>query len=298
MEKTPGIYDWSILDNAVERAYKDKISLYISFAAGPKTPEWVYEKGVPKVITNATKNPGAFDHYPYYVSPEYKKYYHRFLTEVAKHISSFSKEKIRCISFIQVKTGCTGDETPYKGDATDKKYDLPKEGADWLNFRLECFDLYAKLFDQVEPKISLLFNGISGDEDGGGKGKNQQEWEWVSKNITGALGTKSGTLCRGHHLTDEKTNVNTWRKYLIDPKGLKVFARSEMDQTWQRPVFQLNVQLNFYWAAINALNLGQSIWDVSSGAMESSKEQGFDYSFFFFDKTNCKELEAQKASTA
>ena len=76
VEKTPGIYDWSILDNAVERAYKEKISLYISFAAGPKTPEWVYEKGVPKVITNATKKPGAFKQYPYYLSPDYKNYYH------------------------------------------------------------------------------------------------------------------------------------------------------------------------------------------------------------------------------
>ena len=72
VEKTPGIFDWSLLDNAVERAYKEKISLYISFAAGPKTPEWVYEKGVPKVITNATKKPGAFNQYPYYLSPEYK----------------------------------------------------------------------------------------------------------------------------------------------------------------------------------------------------------------------------------
>ena len=38
VEKTSGKYDWSILDKAIERAYKEKISLYISFEAGPKTP--------------------------------------------------------------------------------------------------------------------------------------------------------------------------------------------------------------------------------------------------------------------
>jgi hypothetical protein len=243
----------------------------------------VYEEGVPKVTTNDQMH-DKFPYYPYYLSPIYKKLYTRFITEAAKHISIYPKEKQAHIAFIQVKTGCTGDETPYKGESIDKKYDLPKEGADWQNFRTECFALYAQLFDQTEPKISLLFGSISGDEDGGKDGKYQQQWDWVTKNITGVLGVKAGTLSRGSHFTDEKTIVNIWRKYLIDPKGLKVFARSEMDQSWQRPVFQINVQMNFYWAAINALNLGQSIWDVSSGAMESSKEQGFDYSFFFFDK--------------
>lgn len=283
VEKKPGVYDWSVMDEAVDKAYKNKMSVYLSFEAGPKTPDWVYEEGVPKVTTNSEIH-DKFPYYPFYLSPIYKKLYTRFITEVAKHIRSYPKEKQAHIAFIQVKTGCTGDETPYKGDADDQKYDLPKEGVDWQNFRIECFALYAQLFDQTEPKISLLFASISGDEDGGKEGKYQQQWDWVSKNITGVLGTKAGTLSRGSHFTDEKTIVNTWQKYLIDPKGLKVFARSEMDQSWQRPVFQINVQMNFYWAAINALNLGQSIWDVSSGAMESSKEQGFDYSFFFFDK--------------
>jgi Beta-galactosidase len=283
IEKKSGVYDWSSMDVAVEKAYKNKMSVYLSFEAGPKTPDWVYEEGVPKVTTNDQMH-DKFPYYPYYLSPIYKKLYTRFITEAAKHIHSYPIEKQAKIAFIQVKTGCTGDETPYKGESNDKNYDLPKEGADWQNFRTECFALYAKLFDQIEPKISLLFGSISADEDGGKDRKYQQQWDWVTKNITGVLGIKAGALSRGSHFADEKTIVNNWQKYLIDPKGLKFFARSEMDQSWQRPVFQLNVQLNFYWAAINALNLGQSIWDVSSGAMEASKEEGFDYSFFFFDK--------------
>lgn len=283
VEKKSGVYDWSSMDGAVEKASKNNMSVYFSFEAGPKTPDWAYEEGVPKVTTNDQIH-DKFPYYPYYLSPIYKKLYTRFISEAAKHIRSYPKEKQAHIAFIQVKTGCTGDETPYKGESNDKNYDLPKSGTEWQNFRIECFDLYAQLFDQTEPKISLLFGSISGDEDGGKAGKNQQQWDWVTKNIKGVLGVKAGTLSRGSHFTDEKTIVNIWRKYLIDPKGLKFFARSEMDQSWQRPVFQINVQMNFYWAAINALNLGQSIWDVSSGAMESGKEQGFDYSFFFFDK--------------
>jgi hypothetical protein len=145
--------------------------------------------------------------------------------------------------------------------------------------------LYAKLFDQgPDPKISLLFGSITGDDDNGGEGKNPEEWKWVTSHITGGFGSKAGALSRGHHLSGERTTVNTWQRYLVDPKGLTVFARSEMDQTWTRPWYQLNVPLSFYWGAVNALNLGQSVWDVTKGAIEASKAQGFDYSFYFFNR--------------
>jgi hypothetical protein len=284
VEKKPEVYDWSILDKAIERAYKEKISLYISFEAGPKTPEWVYGKGVPKVITNASNNPGAFDHYPYYLSPEYKKYYHRFLSEVAKHISSFSKEKISAISFIQVKTGCTGDECAYKGEPIDKNYSLPVKSQKWREFRLETFALHDKLFGkQSGLNISMLLNNLEPQSEDG-KSDFVQEWDWAMKNLKDGFGIKNGALSRGHHLSGEIDAVNTFLPYLVDPKGITLFRRSEMDQTWTRPWYQLNVQLNFYWGAINALNAGQSVWDVTSGALKVSKEQGFDYSFYFFNK--------------
>ena len=284
VEKKSGVFDFSAMDAAVERAYQKKLSIYLSFEAGPKTPVWAYEEGVPKVMTEETRHKDKFLFYPYYLSPEYKKLYARFITEVAKHIRSYPKDWQDRIAFIQIKTGCTGDECAYKGKATDSKYDLPKSSPEWRAFRLETFALFAKLFNQVEPKISLMFGSISGDEEDGGDGKNVEEGKWVNEHIAGSYGVKAGALSRGHHFTGERTLVNTWHRYLVDPKGLTVFARSEMDQSWQRPVFQLNVQLNFYWAALNALNMGQSIWDVTKSAMEVSKEQGFDYSFYFFNK--------------
>jgi hypothetical protein len=284
VEKKPEVFDWSTLDKAIERAYKEKISLYISFEAGPKTPEWVYGRGVPKVITNASNNPGAFDHYPYYLSLEYKKYYHRFLSEVAKHISSFSKEKISAISFIQVKTGCTGDECAYKGEPIDKNYSLPVKSQKWREFRLETFALHDKLFGkQSGLNISMLLNNLEPQSEDG-KSDFVQEWDWAMKNLKDGFGIKNGALSRGHHLSGEIDAVNTFLPYLVDPKGITLFRRSEMDQTWTRPWYQLNVQLNFYWGAINALNAGQSVWDVTSGALKVSKEQGFDYSFYFFNK--------------
>ncbi len=284
VEKKPGVYDWSTMDQAIERAYKDKISLYFSFEAGPKTPAWVYEKGVPKVVTNDKRHADKFPHYPYYLSPEYKKYYHRFLTEAAKHISGYSKEKQERIAFIQVKTGCTGDECPYKGDAVDSKYRLSPSDKAWKQFRLETFALYAKLFGPDSGlKISLLLNGVDPESEGGKK-DHSEEWKWATTNLKEGFGIKNGALSRGHHLSGERAAVTTFLPYLVDPKGFTLFRRSEMDQTWTRPWYQLNVPLSFYWGAINALNSGQSVWDISKSAMQVSKEQGFDYSFYFFNK--------------
>ena len=56
VEKKPGVYDWKAMDQAIEGACKNNISLYFSFEAGPKTPDWVYEKGVPKVMTEDARH--------------------------------------------------------------------------------------------------------------------------------------------------------------------------------------------------------------------------------------------------
>ena len=41
VEKKPGVFDFSAMDAAVDRAYQKKLSIYFSFEAGPKTPDWV-----------------------------------------------------------------------------------------------------------------------------------------------------------------------------------------------------------------------------------------------------------------
>jgi hypothetical protein len=131
--------------------------------------------------------------------------------------------------------------------------------------------------------ISLLLNDVVPETEDG-RSAHAEVWQWATTNLREGFGIKNGALSRGHHLSGERAAVSTFLPYLVAPKGLTLFRRSEMDQTWTRPWYQLNVPLNFYWGAINALNSGQSIWDVSKVAMQVSKEQGFDYSFYFFNK--------------
>jgi len=285
VERQPGVFDWSDLDQAVDKAFQKKMYLYLSLGVGPEAPDWIYEHGVPKVVTDDTKHLGKWKYYPYYLASEYRSYFQRLVTEFGKRIRRYPAEQQKRIAFIQVKTGCTGDECPYKGEPKDSRYALPKDSAEWREFRLETFALFVRTFvDGPKPRIDLLFNAIGPDDDSEDDKDFSKEWEWVTNHIQGSFGIKNGALSRGHHLAGERALYDQWTPYLIDPKGLTLFRRSEMDQTWQRPWYQLNVPLNFYWGAVNALNGGQSVWDVTKSAMEACQEQGFDYSFYFFNR--------------
>lgn len=288
VERQPGVFDWSALDRAVEKALQRKMFVYLALGVGPEAPQWIYQQGVPAVKTDGAldKHLEKWEAYPYYLAPEYKTYFQRLITEFGKRIRSYPREKQERIAFIQVKTGCTGDETPYKGRAIEPKYDLTKASPEWLKFRLEAFALFVKVFQDSpgELRIDLLFNSVGPSDDLGETKDNSQEWDWVTSHIQGSFGIKNGALSRGHHLAGERSLYRQWVPYLVNPKGLTLFRRSEMDQTWQKTWYQLNVPLNVYWGAINALNNGQSVWDINESAMRGSKTYGFDYSFHFFNR--------------
>lgn len=285
IEKTPGVFDWSTLDRAMESAVAKNQFIYLSLNVGPDAPQWVYTQGVPAVKTDGQMH-DSWPVYPFYPSPAYRAFFQRLVTEFGKRIRTYPREKQERIAFIQVKTGCTGDECAYKGNVIENKYDLPMGSPAWRTFRLWAFDVFVQTFQRVpgEPQISLLFNNVApGEEAAGGRGF-VSEWDWVMANAQGGLGIKIAGSGRGHHLSGERTKIQTWAPRLIAAKGTPLFARSEMDQTWQRAWYQLNVPLSFYWGALTGLQGGQSIWDISSSAMEACKEQGFDYAFHFFNR--------------
>jgi hypothetical protein len=288
VEQQPGVFDWSRLDRAMAKALARDQFVYLSLGVGPEAPEWIYSHGVPAVTTDGAleKHLQKWPRYPYYLAPEYKSYFQRLITEFGNHIRSYPQEKQERIAFIQIKTGCTGDEVPYKGVAVEKRYDLPKSSKAWLEFRLETFALFVRIFQENpgHPRIDLLFQDVGANDDFGEIKANAEEWEWVTSHIKGSFGIKNGALSRGHHLMGERSLYEHWTPYLVAPQGRMLFRRSEMDQTWLHPLYQLNVPLNFYWGAVNALAAGQGIWDVNSGALAACKDQGFDYSFHFFNR--------------
>lgn len=107
VESKPDIFDWSELDKAVDKAFKNKQFMYLSLGVGPDAPAWIYEQGVPKVMTKGEKekHENKWDGYPYYLDHKYKQFFHRLITEWAQHIRSYPKEKQDLIAFIVPSCG-------------------------------------------------------------------------------------------------------------------------------------------------------------------------------------------------
>ncbi|MFC2080015.1 T9SS C-terminal target domain-containing protein [Bacteroidota bacterium] len=273
-------YNWDIIQESIDLAFERDQYLYLGTGFGPAAPQWIYEHGVPKVYTTETghKKHEKWPYYPYYMDEDYKRFYKNFLIEMGEFLKGQPANKLEKIVFIQVKTGCTGDEAAYKGLANDPAYELPKNGKDWSDFRIFAFEIYREVFNSGELNIPLLFNSIEPESF-------PTEWEWLSSKIGKDYGIKQGALVRGHHLTGERTVVEEWGPHLVNPKELPLFSRSEMDQTWTRPLYQINAELGFYWGVINGLNQGLSVWDISNSALDFARDnESVQNSFRFFNK--------------
>ena len=273
-------YNWNIIQESLDQATDRDQFIYLGVGFGPSAPDWIYENGVPKVFTTEEghKKHEKWPYYPYYMDEDYKRYYKNFLIELGEYLKSQPAHKLEKIVFIQVKTGCTGDEAAYKGTANNPEYELPKNGKEWSDFRLFAFNVYKDVFNNEELKIPLLFNSIEPESF-------PAEWKWLSTEIGTGYGIKQGALIRGHHLTGERTVVEKWKPHLVNPKELALFSRSEMDQTWRRPLYQINVELGFYWGVLNGLNQGLSVWDLSNSALTFAGENNsVQNSLRFFNK--------------
>jgi hypothetical protein len=178
------------------------------------------------------------------------------------------QEKFDHIAFVQVKTGATGDEEPYKGTVINPIYDLTE--AKWEAFRLEAFAKFKEYFNDVsERKIVLTFNNVDPLDE-------PDAYNYVMNQLDPVLGfgIKGGAYNRGHHLSDEQTYKEQWNPFLINPRvspgnpyGRKLFSASEMDQSWSRGFFALNYEIGFYWSALGGINTGLSCTNITESAM-------------------------------
>ncbi len=256
-------YDWSAIQTILQAAYLNNQMVNISVGVGPDAPAWIYANGVPSVLTNDTQHPN-WTQYPYYLDTNYKSYYFNLIESFGNFLRSQPANLFNHIAYIQVKTGCTGDEVAYKGAPLNATYAISEN--QWRTFRLEVFEKFRLTFNtgNSNTQIGLLFNNIDPVDE-------PLEWQWVSNNITYGFGIKGGAYARGHHLTDELDFKTTWTPYLVNPLGLHLFSAAEMDQTWTKPLYQINVPLGFYWGALSGLNTGLSVWLVTQSALQEAQ---------------------------
>ncbi|WP_155810460.1 T9SS type A sorting domain-containing protein [Polaribacter sp. Hel_I_88] len=253
-------YDFSAFQNALQNAANHDKIVKLSINVGPDSPLWIYENGVPNVEMQEVLKP-KWSNWPHYLNENYKSYYFELLNQFSIFLRTLPDNLFSRIAFVQVKTGATGDEDPYKGDPINLEYEI--DDANWTAFRLEAYQIFKELFNDVDDrKIVLTFNAI--DED---KFPTVRDWVFNTIDPEIGFGIKGGFGNRGHHLVGERSWAEKWTPYLVNPKGLKLFSASEMDQSWNMPIFNINTELGFYWSALGAMYSGLSSMNVSKTAI-------------------------------
>ena len=264
LETLPGVYNWSTFDAMVQTAATNNKLVYTNLLVGPESPAWVYTNGVPKVLTSSTQFNGEF---PYYLDPEYIYFYYNIIAQFAQHIRTLSQNLRKKIIFVQVMTGCTGDEVAYKGTVKPEYQSYNISDAEWLNFRIKAFNEFKKSFydGDVSTRVPMLFNSVTPDE-----GSYLEAWNWITTNIGSGFGIKGSAYVRGHHLDSQLEFKNFWYDYLVNPQNLSLFSRAEMDQSFTKPLYNINLPLGFYWGMLSGLSTGLSVWDLSAGAIQAA----------------------------
>ena len=274
IELVKGTFDFSSLQQELDKAYANNKLIRFSVEAGPDSPLWMYDNDtnpnnnpypqVQKVTTSGGNDKVSWPFYPEYLSQTYKDYLWVFLNRFSNFLRNQPPEKFKLIAFVQVKTGCTGDEIPYKGNVDNSAYAISDNA--WNNFRLEVFQKHKEFFnDGGGNKVVLTFNDVDPSDP-----QEVYAWNWVTANIDPSIGfgIKGGAFNRGHHLSDEQTYKESLYNYLVNPKALKLFSASEMDTTWQDALFQISPDLSFYWAALAGINVGLSTNNLNGTAMD------------------------------
>merc|ERR1719235_833241 len=162
------------------------------------------------------------------------------------------------LGFVQMDTGCTGDNVPYKG-TPPAEYKVSSQ--QWADFEISAAAEFKRVFQSGTGRaIPLMSNSDAMDA-------------WSLKNID-QVGIKGSAFCRFHHLTGERSWNEQYQKMLLDvPAGKKfVITRAEMDQTPKMmPAFRINEALGFYWGTITGVNQGLLVHDLSVTAFTQIK---------------------------
>ena len=273
LRSVPLILKWDSLEPASGRyAFAEELGrplqaaqeggLYITLMiwVGPAAPEWIYQNGVPRVITN--RNVNALGQktewqkeYPYYLHPEYKKRFLGRIDAFGKYVSALPPALRARIVFVQCAEGSTGDGQPYKGKPLDQKYAISDEV--WNDFRLEAW----KRYRDAVPGIPILVNS---DANGG------LETQWLLENMD-VIALKQGMFSHGFQVSDNGERLAKFQalEAAAKQRGKLVLTRGEMDgELFEMGWSKRNIPQALYWSGIFATHCRLDIWNVPYQALK------------------------------
>ena len=273
LRSVPLILKWDSLEPASGRyAFAEELGrplqaaqeggLYITLMiwVGPAAPEWIYQHGVPRVITNRNVNAlgqktDGQKEYPYYLHPEYKKRFMGLIDAFGKYVSALPPALRARIVFVQCAEGSTGDGQPYKGKPLDQKYAISDEV--WNDFRLEAW----KRYRDAVPGIPILVNS---DANGG------LETQWLLENMD-VIALKQGMFSHGFQVSDNGERLAKFQalEAAAKQRGKPVLTRGEMDgELFEMGWSKRNIPQALYWSGIFATHCRLDIWNVPYQALK------------------------------
>jgi hypothetical protein len=261
LEPKPGKYAFDEeLGKPLKAAGGDGLYVTLMIWVGPSCPEWIYEKGVPLVITDREVNAlgqktDGQKKYPYYLHPEYKKRFVGLIDAFGKYVNDLSPELRKRIVFVQSAEGSTGDGQPYKGNPLEAKYDISEDV--WNDFRLETW----KRYQNAVPGIPILVNS---DANGG------RETEWLLENMD-VIALKHGMFSHGYHVSDNVERLAEFQALEAEAKkrGKPVLTRGEMDgELFVMGWSKRNIPQALYWSGLFATHCRLDIWNVPYQALK------------------------------
>ena len=269
LERTQGSYDWSETKSIMESAVAEGLYFSFELLVGPMAPEWLYEKGVPEVLT--TEDGWKF---PYYFDPLYLESFDQLNQEAVAFLKALPLDMARALNTVVLNDGSTGDPFCYKGEPLDSQYEISMEA--WDEFRQENFQsIHDYLGTDGMNMIQLAMVHVSNDT------------QALIYDLFPTLQYfKNGMASHGYHIAENEASViDVQRSQAFDGDpnlgGTRIRWFGEMDREWFNGWFQKAPVESFWWSAIYALHMGLSRWHVRGDALEIAE---YHFAFDFFNK--------------
>jgi len=256
LEPEEGVYKWDLFDDIIKKAAANNKYVFTLLWINPTEPQWLYDKGVPKVEIDTFKDDPNFGIQAYPLDKKYKFYSERIITKLAGHLRNLPPELFSRVAFHQVVEGSTGDGFCYKGPPKDPRYKVSKEEwADYTDYiRRFTVDAFSKPMDGKPPMALLVHT---------------QDVAEGLKMYPGAV-LKQGVPSHGYGSNSERFKFNGYKPWMTpdNSAGRPVFSRGEGETMTHSKWFMQDPQQNMYWTALGALQNGLDIWNLPEKVIE------------------------------
>lgn len=283
VEPKDGQFNFSSLDRAITKVcstgQRYLVKVYVE-----DCPEWLYEKGVPKVLIDYSGRRNGIQEswqpttFPYYLDATYKKHLVRMWDAIQKHIAALPLEKRNAFVGFQVPLGRSGDPQPFPGSAMNAEFDIDSRGEAWALYQVEMAEAFIRRLKAnglYRSDFYPLFNLTD-------------EAANVVAEKKLSINRKSVVLAQGYQLNNEMKYIDEIRDLLFSkqPDGSGyVRCRGEFDEPVKNksPWLEAAPQWHYYWQCLWMLTYGLDMFNIRPQSFKNGDDD-FAYGFNFFNE--------------